>query len=88
MPAEPLSLKDLTLFIGAMVERSPLNRLTQVDDSPMFEAPLAGVADGDDPLFASYKEIIGSYHLTPREVLASVAPQFAQDTSLPVRVFC
>jgi epoxyqueuosine reductase QueG len=47
----------------------PANRLTGFDNSPIFEEPLIGFADGDDPLFQEYKTIIGDFHLTPREVL-------------------
>lgn len=37
---------------------------------PLFEEPLVGVATADDPLFASYKAIIGEFHLTPQELVA------------------
>jgi epoxyqueuosine reductase len=36
-----------------------------------FESPLVGVASGGDPLFAEYKKIIGDFHMTPVEALAS-----------------
>lgn len=35
----------------------------------MWDAPLVGFADGDDPLFTEYKKIIGDFHVTPREAL-------------------
>jgi epoxyqueuosine reductase QueG len=47
----------------------PENHLKDIDGSPIFEMPLVGFADGDDPLFGEYKQIIGEFHLTPREVL-------------------
>lgn len=57
-------------YIENLVEKSPENRLFMIDDSPIFDAPLVGFADGDDPLFYEYKErIIGPFHMTPREVL-------------------
>jgi epoxyqueuosine reductase len=55
--------------IAAVVKGSPLNRMLRLDGSPIFEAPIVGYADGHDPLFAQYKRIIGSFHLTPPEVL-------------------
>jgi epoxyqueuosine reductase QueG len=66
--------EDPTGFIKAYLEnlvaQSPENRLYMIDDRPIFEAPLVGFADGDDPLFSEYKErIIGPFHMTPREVL-------------------
>lgn len=45
------------------------NRHRTPEDGPFFQEPLVGLADGDDPLFRQYKEIIGPYHFTPREVL-------------------
>jgi epoxyqueuosine reductase QueG len=37
---------------------------------PYFAPPLVGFAALDEPLFASYKEIIGEFHLTPGELFA------------------
>jgi epoxyqueuosine reductase len=55
--------------IEAFVQESPMNRLERIDGSPIFDSPLLGVADGDDPLFDQYKSIIGAFHLTPREAI-------------------
>jgi epoxyqueuosine reductase QueG len=38
-------------------------------DTPIFDEPLVGFADGNDPLFQEFKTIIGPNHLTPREAL-------------------
>lgn len=35
----------------------------------IWDDPLVGFADGDDPLFSEYKKIIGDFHMTPREFL-------------------
>jgi len=56
--------------IKSVVAESPENRLKDIDGTPIFEKPLVGFADGDDPLFQQYKQIIGDFHLTPREALA------------------
>ena len=56
-------------FIKAYVAESPGNRLALIDGSPIFEEPIVGFADGDDPLFSDYKKIIGPFHLAPREIL-------------------
>jgi epoxyqueuosine reductase len=47
-----------------------------------FDEPLVGYADASDPLFSSYKEIIGAHHLTPRELMETSFPgkQFASGT--------
>jgi len=59
----------LEKFIKNTVRESQENRLSLIDGSPIFEEPLVGVADGDDPLFTEYKKIIGPFHFTPREML-------------------
>lgn len=55
--------------IRRFVTESPENRFSD-SDVPYFDEPLVGFAAADDPLFAAYREIIGPFHLTPREVLA------------------
>jgi len=66
--------KNPTLFlehaIKDYVRTSPANRLTSFNDEPIFNEPLVGIADGDDPIFQEYKTLIGELHFTPREVLA------------------
>ena len=61
-------------FIKITVAESPENRLSIIDDSPIFEEPLVGFAEGEDLLFYEYKKIIGDFHLTPREVLEQSPP--------------
>lgn len=51
------------------VRQSPANRLESFDNEPIFEPPLIGFADGDDPLFAEYKKVVNEGHFHPREVL-------------------
>jgi len=46
-----------------------MNRLRAFGGTPIFDEPLVGFADGDDPIFTQYKSIIGDFHLTPREAL-------------------
>jgi len=56
--------------IREFVRTSPDNRLPFLDDYVMWDDPLVGYADGDDPIFTQYKTIISPNHLTPREALA------------------
>ena len=60
---------DLIHFIRQFVAESPLNRLKDIDDTPIWDEPLVGFVDGDDPLFAQYKTVVGASHMTPREAL-------------------
>lgn len=39
-----------------------------------FEEPLVQFASADNPLFERYKEIIGEYHLMPKEILQTAFP--------------
>jgi epoxyqueuosine reductase len=82
--------RDLYAAVEAFVRESPANRLEHIDGSPIFDAPLFGVADGDDPLFTEYKTIIGSYHLTAREVMEyalTEAPDTLHQATESLRVF-
>jgi len=71
---------ELQAALNRWVQESPLNRLPD-HSGPIFDPPLWGCADGDDPLWAQYQTIIGPEHLTPREVLG--VPPWR-----PLRVWC
>ena len=59
----------ITRVIEAFVEKSPSNRLALFEDAPIFEAPLVAFADGDDPIFETFKKVVHEEHPTPREIL-------------------
>ncbi len=65
--------KDLTVLIEQAVSKlvleAPENFLRDFDGQPIFDAPLVGVADGDDPLFETFRSVVGPDHLLPRVVL-------------------
>jgi epoxyqueuosine reductase QueG len=44
------------------------------DPEPLFEDPFYGVAAGNDPLFAAFKDAVGPFHWTPLEVFALAFP--------------
>lgn len=54
--------------IRDFVLTSPDNRFPG-SDRRFYDDPLVGFAAADDPLFASYKSVIGPYHLTPDEIM-------------------
>jgi epoxyqueuosine reductase len=58
--------KEITDF----VMMDPSCRLSFLKDYAMWDKPLVKFADGDDPIFKEYKNIIAETHLTPREALA------------------
>lgn len=65
--------RDPAAFIGREIRdyiaESPLNRFVPYPEEPIWDEPMVGFADGDDPIFTEYKTIIGDFHLTPREAL-------------------
>jgi len=59
-------------FIKNFIKEGEHNRRSQIDHGIYFEEPLVGFASGMDPLFFEYKSLIGSFHFTPREIIAAV----------------
>ncbi len=58
--------KTISNYVATSLE----NRLPGFQNERIFEQPIIGFCDGDDPCFKEYKTIIGDLHLTPREVLS------------------
>ena len=57
--------------ISDFVRTSPSNRLGPLfGDEPIFDQPLVGFADGDDPLFGVYQKVVHADHFLPGEILA------------------
>jgi epoxyqueuosine reductase QueG len=67
--------------IKKFVRTSPFNRLDAFDGEPIFEIPLIGFADGDDPLFAQYKKVVHKQHFTPREILTKYLAETLKEES-------
>ena len=70
--------------IREYVRTSPDNRLSFVGEYVMWDDPLVGFADVDDPIFTEYKTIISPEHLTPREALAKACDKAPGE--LPARL--
>jgi epoxyqueuosine reductase len=70
--------------IKKFVRTSPDNRLSFLNDYRIWDEPLVGFADSDDPIFTDYKTIIAREHLTPREALAKAYDKNPED--MPVRL--
>ncbi|MBI2909499.1 MAG: epoxyqueuosine reductase [Chloroflexi bacterium] len=61
--------RDIEDYVKKMVRESEKNRLVAIDNSPIYDEPLVGFANGDDPIFWQYKTIIGPFHYAPGEIL-------------------
>jgi len=65
-----LNKKWFTDKIQDFLTNDPSNRMS-TDGSLIFDSnTLVGIASGDDPIFDEYKQIIGSFHLTPKEAFS------------------
>lgn len=75
--------------IRRFVAESEANRLTMIDNSPIFDDPLVGFADGDDPIFAEYKEVVGEFHWHPRDLLEQLAKDEKYDGNMEnISIIC
>jgi hypothetical protein len=72
--------------IRAFVRSSPLNCLTSFGNEPIFEEPLIGYADGDDPIFMEFRKVIREDHFLPREALAKRLAQAGFPETTPSSV--
>lgn len=78
------SARFIEQTIKTFASTSPLNRLSFISDSIIFDEPLVKFADGDDPIFTEYQTIIAPTHLTPREALAKAYGKNPED--MPARL--
>ena len=60
--------------VRGIVDSSPFNSLKGFNERS-WDSPLTGFASGNDPLFASYKELIGLFYWTPAEVMNLAYPE-------------
>ena len=74
------SLRDLVgRAIAKILGESQENRLADFGGQPVFDSPLIGTADGDDPVFGAFRTAVSPRHLMPREILRTHS---AGDTDL------
>ena len=72
----------LEQLVKNFVAESELNGRTQLGHGLYFGEPLVGFASGNDPLFSEYKTLIGSFHLTPRELIAAALKEKGRELLL------
>src|SRR5210317_2163431 len=56
------------------ISNSPENTLQGPFEEKAFENPLVGFSRGDEPLYESYKQVVGPFHWTPREIFTQTFP--------------
>ena len=69
-----LSADGIESIIRQFVETSPENSLGNPANDRAFDSPLVGFSSGDDQLYLDYKEHVGPFHWTPKEVFALAFP--------------
>jgi len=60
--------------IRDFIDQSPENTLQGAFEEKAFENPMVGFSKGDDPLYESYKEVVGPFHWTPLEIFSQTFP--------------
>jgi epoxyqueuosine reductase len=65
-------IEDIIKAMDDFTINSPLNVVHELNDLRIYDCPLVGVANADDPLFLRLKEpdAVGPQHMTPGEWLA------------------
>ena len=66
--------KWLTGVISDFVESSPENSLRMETEEKAFEEVLVGFSAGTDPLYETYKDVVGEVHWTPLEAFSMKYP--------------
>lgn len=67
----------LTGIISEFVKNSPENSLKMEPDEKAFDEVLVGFSAGADPLYETYKDVVGDLHWTPFEVFSIKFPDIA-----------
>jgi len=60
--------------IGRTLGEGQGNCLADFGGLPIFDPPVLGIADGDDGIFAVFREVVAPGHLLPRELLERERP--------------
>ncbi|MHC6179003.1 response regulator [Clostridium sp. JNZ X4-2] len=62
-------IENIIRQVNEFTLTSPYNKISELNNIRIFDAPLIGVAQAQDPLFLRLKDnkIIGTHHLTPKE---------------------
>ncbi len=77
----------ITNTITHLVLDAPENRLIDFGGQRIFDTPLVGVADGDDPLFEEFQKVVSPRHLQPRAFLKRISPESKDLTPVSVIVW-
>jgi epoxyqueuosine reductase QueG len=78
-------LRDLIAgAIAEVLSESPDNRLEDFGGQPVFDSPLVGTTDGDDPVFEALRTAVSPRHLMPREILRAYSAACEEPAGISV----
>ena len=78
-------IDELYQCLTSFFETSKLNRLHKnYGGGKIFSNPKIGVANGDDPIFQKFKEVVGPEHLTPLELWLAEGQESLKASNLRV----
>jgi len=78
-------IDELYQCLTSFFETSKLNRLHKnYGSGKIFSNPKIGVANGDDPIFQKFKEVVGPEHLTPLELWLAEGQESLKASNLRV----
>ena len=55
-------------IITEFIDHSPQNNLQNNTNEKAFDTPMVGFSKGDDSIYDDYKQVVGPFHWTPREI--------------------
>ena len=55
-------------IIKDFIDKSPENTLQNKANDRAFETPLVGFSSGDDPIYETFKEVVGPFHWAPLQI--------------------
>jgi epoxyqueuosine reductase len=85
MTADHVVTRDwLERTVSRLAVEAPENRLLEFPVVTVFDPPLVGFADGDNPLFRVFSGVVDARHLQPRAFLRSCFPRKPEPARLTV----
>jgi epoxyqueuosine reductase QueG len=66
-------------LIRDFIDHSPENTLQNAANEKAFDTPLVGFSSGADPLYETYKTVVGPFHWTPKEIFRLAFPDSGAD---------
>ncbi len=70
--SQRLCRETLERKMADWIREAPENRLDRDGADHIFDAPIVGIADGNDPIFEHFREVVSPRHRLPREWLTGL----------------